>query len=220
MFDLEQVIVNWRNQMLAAGIQSPVPLEELEIHLREEIEQQMKLGLSGQKAFEISLQQIGQAQPLKTEFKKIGAGNWNRPLAWSAWILFVISFFLPADAYGGWGLQCAWISAGGFFSSGFWRGDWGAIYLTSLTLANLIMIASGFLLPRFSQNMRFVKFWRAFSFLALTLAWSYILQLVMSGDGASLKIGCYVWTASFLPLFLSTLKIRNRKTGFQKAQYV
>ena len=38
MFDLEQSITNWRKQMLAAGIKSPVPLEELEIHLREEIE--------------------------------------------------------------------------------------------------------------------------------------------------------------------------------------
>ena len=38
MFDLEQAIAGWRRQMLAAGIQSPVPLEELGIHLRDEIE--------------------------------------------------------------------------------------------------------------------------------------------------------------------------------------
>ena len=44
MFDLEQSIAEWRRQMLAAGIKTPVPLEELEIHLREEIEQQMKSG--------------------------------------------------------------------------------------------------------------------------------------------------------------------------------
>ena len=40
MFDLEKAIANWRKQMLAAGIKMPAPLEELEIHLREEIEQQ------------------------------------------------------------------------------------------------------------------------------------------------------------------------------------
>jgi len=56
--------------MLAAGIKTPVPLEELEIHLREEIERQMKLGLSEQKAFEISVQQIGQPKKLNSEFKK------------------------------------------------------------------------------------------------------------------------------------------------------
>ena len=56
--------------MLAAGIKTPVPLEELEIHLREEIEQQMKAGLNGQKAFEISTRQTGEPQSLKIEFKK------------------------------------------------------------------------------------------------------------------------------------------------------
>ena len=35
MFNLEEKISEWRKQMLAAGIRSPVPLEELEIHLRE-----------------------------------------------------------------------------------------------------------------------------------------------------------------------------------------
>ena len=43
MFDLEKSIAEWRKQMLSAGIKTPVPLEELEIHLREEIEQQIKL---------------------------------------------------------------------------------------------------------------------------------------------------------------------------------
>ena len=70
MFDLEQSIADWRRQMLAAGIQTPVPLEELEIHLREEIERQTKSGLDGQKAFEIATQQMGQANALKKEFKK------------------------------------------------------------------------------------------------------------------------------------------------------
>ena len=72
MFNLEQSIAEWRKQMLAAGIQTPVPLEELEIHLRDEIERQMKSGLNEQKVFEISAQQIGQAGLLKTEFTKVG----------------------------------------------------------------------------------------------------------------------------------------------------
>ena len=70
MFDLEQNIAEWRKQMFAAGIQTPVPLEELEIHLREEIERQMKTGLSAQPAFEISVQQIGQPKKLDMEFTK------------------------------------------------------------------------------------------------------------------------------------------------------
>jgi hypothetical protein len=72
MFDLEQAIASWRQQMLAAGIKTPVPLEELESHLREEIEQQMKSGLAAQQAFDAAVQKIGQARPLKLEFKKAG----------------------------------------------------------------------------------------------------------------------------------------------------
>jgi len=71
MFDLEKLISDWRKQMLAAGIKTPVPLEELEIHLREEIEQQMKSGTNPQQAFQNSVQRIGHAGALKSEFKKM-----------------------------------------------------------------------------------------------------------------------------------------------------
>jgi hypothetical protein len=72
MFDLEKSIVEWRRQMMAAGIKTPVPLEELEIHLREDIAQQMQSGLSAQPAFGIAVGKIGRAPELKGEFKKIG----------------------------------------------------------------------------------------------------------------------------------------------------
>ncbi len=56
--------------MLASGIKTPVPLEELENHLHEAITQNMKSGLSEQNAFEIAVQHIGQPQMLENEFKK------------------------------------------------------------------------------------------------------------------------------------------------------
>ena len=71
MFNREQSIADWRKQMLAAGISTPVPLEELEIHLREEIERQMKLGLDEQKGFEVSISRIGEAASIRREFIKI-----------------------------------------------------------------------------------------------------------------------------------------------------
>jgi hypothetical protein len=70
MFDLENSIRVWRIKMLAAGLKSPVPLEELELHLREEIERQIKSGTDEQQAFEIAVQRIGQAKTLKSEFAK------------------------------------------------------------------------------------------------------------------------------------------------------
>jgi hypothetical protein len=68
MFELEKAIAEWRQQMLVAGIKTPVPLEELEGHLREDIEQQVKAGVSEQQAFEGSALQVGQAEVLKKEF--------------------------------------------------------------------------------------------------------------------------------------------------------
>ena len=44
MFDIEKSIADWRRQMLAAGIKTPAPLDELESHLRDEIEHQMNSG--------------------------------------------------------------------------------------------------------------------------------------------------------------------------------
>ena len=88
MFDLEQSITEWRRQMLAAGIETPVPLEELEIHLREEIERQIKSGLNEQMAFDISVQQIGKANMLKNEFGKVDGAKESRE-----WKLKQIIFF-------------------------------------------------------------------------------------------------------------------------------
>ena len=78
MSDLEQSIADWRKQMLAAGIKTPVPLEELEIHLREEVEQQLKSGLNEQEAFNSAIQKIGQAHMVQKEFKKLGF--WGVPM--------------------------------------------------------------------------------------------------------------------------------------------
>ncbi len=58
--------------MLAGGIKSPVPLEELENHLREEIEWQQKAGHDEAEAFAIAVRKIGPTPAVKTEFEKIG----------------------------------------------------------------------------------------------------------------------------------------------------
>ena len=88
MFDLEQKISEWRKQMLAAGIKTPAPLDELEIHLREDVEQQKRAGLSEPQAFEAAIQRIGQAGPLKSEFAK--AGGTGRTAIW--FLLTAVAF--------------------------------------------------------------------------------------------------------------------------------
>jgi len=99
--NLEENISDWRRQMLAAGIKTPVPLEELESHLRDEIERQIKSGLSAQAAFEISIRQIGQPKTLNNEFKKSERTFMKRTLIILLGILAVLfgpAVFLPALA--------------------------------------------------------------------------------------------------------------------------
>lgn len=78
MFNIEQAIAAWRRQMVAAGIKAPVPLEELESHLREEIEEQLRSGISEQLAFETAVERIGYANQLKSEFKKTSCDKEER----------------------------------------------------------------------------------------------------------------------------------------------
>lgn len=73
MFNLEHAISEWRRQMLSAGIKAPVPLDELENHLRDDLEQKIRSGLSEQQAFDAAIQQVGSATALKAEFKKVPA---------------------------------------------------------------------------------------------------------------------------------------------------
>ncbi len=78
MFNLEEKITDWRQQMLAAGIKTPVPLEELEIHLREEIEQRTKSGQNDPTAFAAAVQKFGSGYTLRNEFQKIEPARGGR----------------------------------------------------------------------------------------------------------------------------------------------
>src|SRR5262245_19138800 len=71
MFNLEHSIAEWRRQMIDGGIKPSATLDELESHLREEMERLQRKGATDQNAFAIAVQRIGNARLLKIEFKKI-----------------------------------------------------------------------------------------------------------------------------------------------------
>lgn len=73
------------------------------------------------------------------------------------------------------------------------------------------MLASMFLIPLFSHRPAILKWLRWSAFVALALVWSFVLLFFAYREEKDLKIGCYVWSASFLLLFLSTFNIRRRK---------
>jgi hypothetical protein len=70
VFNPEQAISEWRRHMAAGGLETPDVLDELESHLRDDVEQQVRLGLSQEQAFEDAVHRLGQANLLKAEYKK------------------------------------------------------------------------------------------------------------------------------------------------------
>jgi hypothetical protein len=102
MFNLEQSIAEWRQRMLAAGIKSPVLLEELESHLREELDLQMHAGFDAPLAFDTAVRQIGKAPSIKTEFAKIERNDMRQIifiLLGIFGVLFGMALVVPAMAW-------------------------------------------------------------------------------------------------------------------------
>jgi hypothetical protein len=94
MFDLQKSINDWRLQMLAAGVKHPTPLDELELHLREEIERLTESGLDEPAAFTAAVKNLGLAQSLCDEFKKVEATPSRHH-----WLAFEILFLFSALVY-------------------------------------------------------------------------------------------------------------------------
>jgi hypothetical protein len=70
MSDLEPQMAGWRRAMLAARIKSSV-LDELEGHLREDIERRIESGNEPQKAFDAAAARMGSPAQLRHEFQKV-----------------------------------------------------------------------------------------------------------------------------------------------------
>ena len=64
--------------MQAAGVRNASTLDELENHLREEVERQRTLGAPVEKAFATATELIGQPGELRSEFAKAAAGGSSR----------------------------------------------------------------------------------------------------------------------------------------------
>ena len=71
VFNLEQAISDWRREMAAGGIGSSEILDELESHLREDIELSGRSGSELEKAFQQAAQKLGRAAVLKLEFERV-----------------------------------------------------------------------------------------------------------------------------------------------------
>ena len=67
MRNFEPDIADWRRQLIAAGIKSADVLNELESHLREDIERRIRDGGDAKRVFELATAQLGEPSVLKME---------------------------------------------------------------------------------------------------------------------------------------------------------
>jgi hypothetical protein len=110
MFDLNQAIAEWRRQMAAAGVKAVEVLNELENHLRDDVEQQMRSGTGAQQAFQAAVRRIGSPRALQAEFKKVRGANEAIQRKGMTFLIVVLvvfvslmgaaSFFKPEIAWG------------------------------------------------------------------------------------------------------------------------
>lgn len=213
---LNAALEGWRRE-LAAQARLPADVRrELEAHLQDCMAGFRRGGLSGPEAFRLARKRVGELPQVGEEFGKMMKTTpyRNQPLVFIAWAMFIVSFFLPAyTTMHGW--RCA------ILQDLYWpntlRGDGVAIHYQLLTLANLLMLASPLLLRRFSQNARQLKWLHHATLAMVILVWAFVAQLVVHQEGAGLKMGCYIWSCSFVLLYGSVLAqlvpLRHRKTA-------
>src|SRR3954466_1629126 len=121
MFDLETAISEWRRCMLSSGISAPVPLDELENHLREEL----ACGCADQKTFDAAINALGDPRHLRSEFKKVRRSNMKRKIMIAtAVVAFLMGTSIILPALGKHKERnVAAISAGGNYFAMQWTAD-------------------------------------------------------------------------------------------------
>jgi hypothetical protein len=106
MPDLETQIATWRRQMLAAGIKTLSTLDELESHLRDEIDRLRTAGVPETEVMARAVSHLGHPPAVQAEFKKLGLSS--RSLAnivtavWASVLLLLAAVFSPRLLDGRW----------------------------------------------------------------------------------------------------------------------
>ena len=76
MHNLEQLIAEWRKTMMTAHNIGRETLDELENHLRENVDQLVQSGMAEPEAFQRAVTQLGGARTIASEFQKLDQPTW------------------------------------------------------------------------------------------------------------------------------------------------
>ncbi len=138
MFNLEKSVADWRQQMSVDGIDAPEVLNELENHLREATAQFETTGVSGEEAFRLAVEQLGQSRDLKREFKKIDRRKIST-IAFGPTVLNVFALWCIFQGAGMLSLSFRWIHHG-FFKWPFLDGTWFFIFIRILMPVAYVLV--------------------------------------------------------------------------------
>ena len=112
MFNLNEKISMWRRNLAQSETLAGSDIEELESHLREEIEQLIGLKLSDEEAFLIAAHRLGTTDSLATEYEKINRSmKFRRRLSLmiAGILAYLIATYFATSASKG----CIWLAATG-----------------------------------------------------------------------------------------------------------
>lgn len=112
MFNLNDEIGKWRSNLAESQTLETSDIDELESHLREEIEQLVTAKLSQQEAFWVARHRLGDAASLAEEFAKINASVlWRKRFFWAAAGLlgYVVATYIAKCASAGF-VVLAWLA--------------------------------------------------------------------------------------------------------------
>lgn len=99
MSDVEKRIEQWRNALRTSDAFGISDIDELESHLREEMERLRPLGLSETESFLVARHRLGEAQALETEYEKVNADR--RSLLRMSWMVGGVLVYVLAGYIAG-----------------------------------------------------------------------------------------------------------------------
>lgn len=193
MFDLHAAIRAWRNGLASRRSLSTNQLDELEDHLRSEYQSLVDAGLAPTHAWARAREGLGAPAELSAEYRKIDGVAWRR-LIEVGWVMFAASFFLPVHRYGVTvfdvdlfagvlpGFQAFFVAL---------TGEAGAVGIVS-ALTNIVMAITMWRIADPGRD-RIVALAGIMTASALLNGW----WMYAAEGTADLRIGYYVWWASF-----------------------
>jgi hypothetical protein len=140
MFDLNNSVGAWRENLAAEGVYGTSDLDELESHLREEISKLTGRALSEQEAFEVACLRMGDAKVMSREFAKVNTGMvFKRRLFWMCAGILAYDFIAKLAHFLSGGV--IWAGAVTGFEDGIMLIILSTlIYFTTLVLAILVLL--------------------------------------------------------------------------------